>query len=315
MATKGKHSSPGSGGGAAAIKILLLGCLAVVIIAAGVTMLPERPDVSAAPETQAPASGGSLVRPTDPVPIITMPNGEAEETPGPEASAAPTAAAPVQTAAPGTAAPMVETPGSIGAGLPVTVRATAPVDESYFEDAVFIGDSRTEGLKLYSGLPTTFWSKVGLNVSTVFTDAFIELDGGHVTVADAIRTQEYSKVYIMLGINELGWPSAQTFADEYAKIIDLIRETHPDATIYVQSIFSIGRIRSSNDEVFNNNNVMRLQRALCDMCVEKDVNYLNVAEVLEAPDGYLIDDDSYDGTHLTVPYYKVWVNYLKSHTV
>ena len=51
------------------------------------------------------------------------------------------------------------------------------------------------------------------------------------------------------------------------------------------------------------------------MCVEKDVNYLNVAEVLEAPDGYLIDDDSYDGTHLTVPYYKVWVNYLKSHTV
>ena len=46
MATKGKHSSPGSGGGAAAIKILLLGCLAVVIIAAGVTMLPERPDES-----------------------------------------------------------------------------------------------------------------------------------------------------------------------------------------------------------------------------------------------------------------------------
>lgn len=41
------------------------------------------------------------------------------------------------------------------------VAESGPVDEDYFDDAVFLGDSRTEGLQLYSGLKSGdfFWHK------------------------------------------------------------------------------------------------------------------------------------------------------------
>lgn len=47
---------------------------------------------------------------------------------------------------------------TLAAGQPVVTTTTAPtpvfqtVDDSYFDDALFIGDSRTEGLALYGSL-------------------------------------------------------------------------------------------------------------------------------------------------------------------
>lgn len=302
MAGRGNHSRGSSGSGAAAVKIVLLLCVVLVMVAAGSTLFTHRGDPtveSEPPATEAPATPtppAETVPPATEVPATTEPS-----------------AAPTEAVMP---PPRDYTPAGIGANMSVTVRASAEVDDSYFSDAVFVGDSRTEGLRMYSGLTnTTFWTKVGLTVSSVFTDRFVKLGEQTLTVAEALEQADYKKVYIMLGINELGWPSEETYASEYAKIIDLIRESHPDATIYVQSIFSMGRIRSSRDEVYNNDNVIRLQRVLCEMCLEKGVNYVNVAEVLQDSDGFLIDNDSVDGAHLTAPYYKVWVDYLKTHTV
>ena len=80
------------------------------------------------------------------------------------------------------------------------VPQSAPVDDSYFSDAVFMGDSRTEGFALFSGLDTmTTYASRGLNVSTVFTDATIDLNGTMVTAIDALRNTSFSKLYRMFG--------------------------------------------------------------------------------------------------------------------
>ena len=52
------------------------------------------------------------------------------------------------------------------------------VDETYFNDAIFIGNSRTEGFILYSGLANaTSYTSRGLMVNTVFTDRVINMNG------------------------------------------------------------------------------------------------------------------------------------------
>lgn len=38
---------------------------------------------------------------------------------------------------------------------------------------------------------------------------------------------EFGKVYIMLGMNELGWVYESVFKEDYGKIIDKIREIKP----------------------------------------------------------------------------------------
>lgn len=189
------------------------------------------------------------------------------------------------------------------------------VDDSYFDDAVFIGNSRTEGLKMYSGLTNaTFITEVGLTVDSIFTDYCDISGGGKARAFDQLAGMEFSKVYIMLGMNELGWVYESVFKEDYGKIIDKIREINPDAVIYIQSIIPVSKWKDSNDEVYTIANVNRLNTQLRALADEKEVHYVDVAEGVMDDEGYLPFEATGDGVHLTPEYCVVWMDYLRTHT-
>ena len=189
------------------------------------------------------------------------------------------------------------------------------VDDSYFDDAVFIGNSRTEGLKMYSGLTkATFITEVGLTVKTIFTD-YCDISGGYKNLCfSELESREFSKVYIMLGMNELGWVYESVFKEDYGKIIDKIREINPDAKIYIQSIIPVSKWKDSNDTTYTIYNVDRLNTQLRALADEKEVHYVDVAEGLMDEEGYLPYEATLDGVHLVPEYCVKWLDYLKSHT-
>ncbi len=212
--------------------------------------------------------------------------------------------------------PVGDTAAAVGAYLPVTVPASAPVGDEYFADAVFIGDSRTEGFRMYSGITNArYYSAVSLSVDKVFTEPVVTSGGQSLTVAQALESESYGKAYIMFGVNELGWGSEQAFADYYGRIVDTIRLSNPSAVIYVQSILPVSALKDGSGTVYTNANVVRFQKAIAQMCVAKGVNYLNVAEAVQDADGCLPYDATPDGVHLTPEYICVWADYLRTHTV
>ena len=309
MAKRGNHSRRKQGSGPAAVKAVLLGCILLVMIAAGSTFFSNSSGPGAAvtgPPAPPSSNVDNLVNTPD-----TQPGGEASTPESAPPSGAPSQR-PSANITPGTAA-------AIGASLSVTVPENGRVDDSYFSDAVFVGDSRTEGLRMYSGISPSpkFFSGVGLTVTNVFSDQIVQLNGQWLTVADALRQADYNKVYIMLGMNELGWVYESVYAQDYGRIIDVIRETHPDATIYVQSIIPVSKWKDTTDpdRIYTNANVVRLQKVLCEMCEEKNVHYVNVAEVMQDENGYLFSEATEDGMHLTQEYCKIWAEYLRTHTV
>lgn len=90
------------------------------------------------------------------------------------------------------------------------------VDASYFDDALFLGDSHTDGFHDYAGLGNaTYFTKNGLTVKDAVEKSFIELDGKKVTLAEALGTRQFGKVYILLGINEIGAYTAADWAAQY----------------------------------------------------------------------------------------------------
>ena len=196
-----------------------------------------------------------------------------------------------------------------------SVPAGATVDNSYFDDAVFIGNSRTEGLKMYSGLSNaTFITEVGLTVDSIFTDYCNISGGGKARAFDQLASMEFGKVYIMLGMNELGWVYESVFKEDYGKIIDKIREINPDATIYIQSIMPVSKWKDSTDDVYTIANVERLNAQLRDLADEKEVWYVDVAAGVMDEDGYLPYEATGDGVHLTPEYCVKWMDYLRTHT-
>ena len=133
-----------------------------------------------------------------------------------------------------------------------------PVPESeavgpeWFSDAVFIGNSLEQGFMLWSGLKTAdIFAVQSISVANIGTDHVINAGGGtYLTILDAMARKNYQKVFIMLGINELSWASKETFYEEYARVIDRIRELEPDAELYLQSITPVTARESATSTSF-----------------------------------------------------------------
>ncbi|MCI8496896.1 MAG: hypothetical protein HFE85_01430 [Clostridiales bacterium] len=193
--------------------------------------------------------------------------------------------------------------------------ATQPVDKSYFDDAVFIGNSRTEGLIMYNSLSLkNALTHKGLKVDTAFTDPCIDVNGTKMTVMDALAHKSFSKVYMMLGINELGWVYPEAFISGYGKMIDRIREINPQAVIYVQSVLPVTAKKSASDKIYNNPTIDKFNELLLELAKDKQVNFLNVAEAVADSDGTLQEALASDGVHLNREGCNAWMDYLKSHT-
>jgi hypothetical protein len=191
------------------------------------------------------------------------------------------------------------------------------VDETYFNDAIFIGNSRTEGFILYSGLANaTSYTSRGLMVNTVFTDRVINMNGKKISVMAAVQANpDFSKVYIMLGTNELGWVYSNLFIKKYGEIIDALQAINPEALIYVQSILPVTKSKSAKDKIYNNPKINQFNALLSKMAEEKKIYYLNVAEAVADSKGNLPEGSAYDGVHLKKAYCIKWLEYLKCHTV
>lgn len=190
------------------------------------------------------------------------------------------------------------------------------VDDTYFDDAIFVGNSRTEGFMLYSGLKNTqALTHIGLKVDTIKTSLLAKVNGKKMTIMDALKLKKFKKVYIMLGMNELGWAYPELFKEQYASVIDEIKRNHPDSIIYMQSILPVTKAKALKDSIYNNENIDKFNQLVKEIAYEKEVYYLNVAEGIADGEGNLPEEGTFDGVHLKPDYCLVWLSYLKEHTV
>lgn len=191
------------------------------------------------------------------------------------------------------------------------------VEDTYFEDAVFLGDSRTEGFHLYSGLKTgSCLYSVGATVESVFTKKSWPADGKEkVPLLDALRELECGKVYLMLGINELGWSRKETFHDQYAKVVDRIREDHPEAEIVLQTILPVSAGQDAKGSYVNNERIGVYNEVIRALAEEKGCALVDAAEALAGEDGCLPKELNFDGIHLNPAGCRIWLEYLRTHSV
>ncbi len=210
--------------------------------------------------------------------------------------------------------PYYSDPGMIAL---TTSYAYTTVDNSYFNDALFIGDSRTEGLRLYGGLSgATFYSKNGENIYKLMSDKLAtNLAGAKVTIPEALRERQFGKIYIMIGINNLGIGNTERHRKEYANILTTIRALQPNAIIYIEANINMTTEYSNRSDYMNNINLNDKNVASAGFANGVDIFYLDVNEVLTDPDRGLKKGTSPDGVHMKASQYALWVNYLKTHAV
>lgn len=213
-------------------------------------------------------------------------------------------------------AAQTEQPTASGQMETAEPREFVNVDESYFDDAVFIGDSRTVGLHDYGGLEkSTFYATVGMNVYDLWTDKFCEVDGQKLTLEEALRQKQYGKVYFQIGINEMGRGTIDSFMEAYEASVRKLEELQPDAIIYVQGIMRVTREKSESDAIFNNRGILLRNDRIAQLADNVRIFYIDMNEVVCDNYGNLKDDLTFDNLHLYASKYNIWVDFLKTKGV
>lgn len=203
----------------------------------------------------------------------------------------------------------------------VPLEESEPVeDDSFFDNAVFVGDSRTEGLQLFSGLKngTFYWAR-GMSVFRADHEDYkvFEADGEKLTLVGVLARGEYDAVYIMIGVNELGF-GAQAYGEGLAELIDKVIAAQPKAVIYLQLLPPVNDAMCRANGLasyINNDNVAAYNEAITQVAADKRVVLLNTAEVYTGEDGQLPRELANDGCHFVYGEYGRWADYLRSHVI
>lgn len=195
-------------------------------------------------------------------------------------------------------------------------REFCEVDESYFDDAVFIGDSRTVGLHDYGGLEhATFFATVGLNVYDMWSEEFCEVDGQKMGLEEALKEKQYKKLYFQIGINEMGRGDLESFMQAYKESVEKFRKLQPNAIIYVQGIMRVTKEKSQKDAIFNNQGIKARNERIEELADNRTIFYIDMNEAVCDSTGNLKDELTFDNIHLYGSKYDIWVDFLKTKGV
>ena len=189
------------------------------------------------------------------------------------------------------------------------------VDESYFTDALFIGDSRLQGFGFWSGLPATYYCATGFQLYKYDTAKVVQTENGKVPIFEALPYDAFTKIYIKVGLNELGFGTEENFEKYYAQLIAQLREYEPRAVIYVHAILPVTAEKSASDKAHNNPNIVERNESLKKFAEEQKAYFLDAGPVLSTEDGSLRPEMTTDGIHLSAQYMKIWRDYLCEHAV
>lgn len=188
-----------------------------------------------------------------------------------------------------------------------------PQDDSFFARSAILGNSLVEGLRLFSKLKTLhYFSATSVSVVSATQTRNVRLyDGSMGTLVQSLCQEQYDKIYIELGINEIGG-NVDTFIQRYGAMIDTIRAAEPEADIYILSVLPVTRAKSQSGQVFNMPRVNLYNAALYQLAGEKQCYYMDVCAWFQGSDGYLPSNWSSDGVHLYAQYYAVWENCMRT---
>lgn len=193
------------------------------------------------------------------------------------------------------------------------------VGDDYFADAVFIGDSRTVGMYEYGALEetATFYASTGLTVYKLFDAPIVEVPGQKqkITVEEALSQQSFSKIYLMIGINEMGTGTVESFMEAYKEAVAHLQELQPEAVIYLQAIMKVTSQRSGQGDYITNEGIEARNEEIAKLADNTKVFYLDVNPLICDENGGLESSYTNDGVHLKAQYIPIWKEYLQTHAV
>lgn len=174
----------------------------------------------------------------------------------------------------------------------------SPVNQAFkyqrlFENSIVVGDSITEGLKVYGYLTESqVFSKIGASVIN-----------GEDLFADAASIKP-KNAFFSFGINDMGNYNgdAKAFVEDYRTLLLKFKKDSPKSKIFVNAIMP------PTDDAIAAKPIIKdykgFNKEMEKMCKKEGFTYIDSGDILrENPDLY-----SGDGIHVSAAFYPLWMD-------
>ena len=199
---------------------------------------------------------------------------------------------------------------------------TARVDESYFADALFCGDSISDGFRVYTEVFSGFRTAtmIGLSPQAVSYHTFKNKTGDpaeEMTMLQMIQYFNPKKIYIMLGTNGLEWGDPEALIEGFETFLDEVMAAMPTSDIIIESITPTTEATANKRPGFSKDRILQYNAMLKDMAARKGLYFLDVYAAVVGTDGYTPVEIAapLDGIHFTPQGYQRIKDYIMTHTV
>lgn len=212
--------------------------------------------------------------------------------------------------------------------LPFGVKAQSVTNQNLFDTIPFIPEHTPQRIAQFANEPIVTgkimflgnsitemgnWKKV-LNDTTVINRGI----GGDITFGVLKRMKDItdrqpSKIFILLGINDIGRDIPDVvIADNYLKIVREIHAKCPQTKVYVQSVLPVNPTLPRFPQHYDKEeHVLALNKLLKANAVIGGYTYVDIFHLFTDENQRLIAKYTYEGLHLKPEAYVIWTDYLK----
>lgn len=192
------------------------------------------------------------------------------------------------------------------------------VEEQWFKDSLFIGDSLTLAMSMYSvGMPdtTAFCAYKSITPKQFSDNVTVKNDNGSPTaVFDDICKKNPKQIFILLGTNALASGSNANLIDTYELLIQKLKKQFPDISIYIQGLPPVTKSTAASMVTLTNGRIRKVNIQLAKMADRTGCYYIDLNRALANDEGDLPESIAQkDGIHLTQEGCGKWFEYLKTH--
>lgn len=191
---------------------------------------------------------------------------------------------------------------------------TQTIIPASFENTLFIGDSRTVGIMEYAKLEEPdFFCDTGMSVFNIEKARTSVPNVGKVTLEELLSNRQYDKIYIMLGINEIGY-NLEKIVSQYQNLLTYISNMQPQAIIFVQANLHVSKSVDDKNSYTNNASLNRLNEELSRFENKKTIYFIDANPLFDDENGNLDSDKTDDGAHLYARLYPEWGEWIREET-
>lgn len=224
---------------------------------------------------------------------------------------------PPPTEPPATKPPATQPPSGLSREPVLAPPTVETVDASFFDDAVFVGDSVSLKLSYYADSSGRLGNAKFLvqgsygAANAVSNRLLMSYQGKKLDLESAVQATGAKKLFIMLGMNDIAIYGVSKTIENWRTMLGRILEKSPDIKIYIQSmtpIYTGGEVGG-----LNNKRADEFNQALEAFARENGYTYIDVASYMKDSTGGLAAkycSDEY--VHIRTEGAKVWVSVLRA---